>query len=115
MLLVTETARVVCAHELGAVQGVATQALVSVGGRRVFVEGDLESKPVAGCPNTNASAGMKPCTTTLKAMAGHSNLVSIEGRRVCLDVLTGLTDGTPPAAVSYVVRTPGQEFVSADG
>jgi hypothetical protein len=35
----------------------------------------------------------------------------IAGRRVCLETVTGLTDGTPPGTVKYLVRDPGQGFV----
>jgi len=43
---------------------------------------------------------------------GYSQLVRIEGRQVGLEVVVGLTDGTPPGTVDYKVRHPGQELVS---
>jgi len=55
--------------------------------------------------------GLKPCATTLRVTKGYSDFVSIGGRRVCLDAVTGLTDGTPPGTVNYVVRKPGQRLV----
>jgi hypothetical protein len=41
--------------------------------------------------------------------------VRIDGRRVCLDTVTGLTDGTPPGTIKYEVRSPGQDLVSEAG
>jgi len=55
--------------------------------------------------------GIRPCLTTLKVTAGYSNLIRIAGRRVCLDTITGLTDGTPPGLVKYKVNNAGQPFV----
>jgi hypothetical protein len=55
---------------------------------------------------------MKPCLTTLKVQQGYSGLIDIQGRRVCLDTVTGLTDGTPPGTFKYSVRRPGQDLVS---
>jgi hypothetical protein len=43
---------------------------------------------------------------------GYSEYIRVENCRVCLDTITGLTDGTPPGKVMYVVRDAGQEFVS---
>ncbi len=37
----------------------------------------------------------------------------IGGHRICLDTVVGFTDGTPPGAVDYDVRDPGQHFVGA--
>jgi hypothetical protein len=110
MRLLTEDAVLVCAHELGVVGIAATQALVTVAGRRVLVERDPEARPVAGCPNVGPA--IKPCTTTLPVRAGYSGLLRIGGRRVCLDTVTGLTDGTPPGTVQYRVRIPGQILVA---
>jgi hypothetical protein len=38
--------------------------------------------------------------------------VRIDGCAVCLDTVTGLTDGTPPGIVTYKVRSPGQTLVT---
>jgi hypothetical protein len=45
-------------------------------------------------------------------MEGYSSFVRINGRAVCLDTVTGFTDGTPPGVVKYIVRHPGQKFVN---
>ncbi len=42
---------------------------------------------------------------------GYSEWLRIGGKRVCLDTVTGLTDGTPPGTVKYEVRDPGQRLV----
>jgi hypothetical protein len=110
MRVLTEDAVLVCTHELGIVGVVATQGLVTVAGRRVLVERDPEGKPIGGCPNVGPA--IKPCTATLPVRAGYSGLLRVGGRRVCLDTVTGLTDGTPPGTVQYKVRSPGQALVS---
>lgn len=110
MKILTEDAVLVCLHELGRVDIEATQDLVTVEKRAVLVEADPEGRRITRCPNIGAT--IKPCTATLKVKQGYSDLVRIDGKRVCLDIVTGLTDGTPPGTVEYKVRTPGQEFVS---
>jgi hypothetical protein len=110
MPLLTEDAVLTCRHELGTVGIVGTQDLVTIGGRRVLVEHDPEGRPIVGCPNVGAT--IKPCLLTLKAQAGYSNWIRAGGRRVCLDTITGLTDGTPPGIVKYQVRAAGQSLVT---
>jgi hypothetical protein len=110
MRWLTQDARIVCKHEMGIVGIVATQPLVTIAGRRVLVESDPEGRPIAGCPNYGPT--IKPCTTTLRVQVGYSNLLRISNRRVCLDTVTGLTDGTPPGTVKYEVRNPGQQWVT---
>ena len=109
MLVLTEDAVVVCMHELGNVDIQGTQALVTIVGRKVLVETDPEGRPIAGCPNIGAT--IRPCQNTLKVREGYSSWIRIAGRRIVLDNLSGLTDGTPPGLVKYKVRTAGQGFV----
>ena len=109
MLWLTEDAVVVCKHENGKVGIAPIQKLVTIEGRRVLVENDPEGRPITGCPNVGAT--IKPCLHTLAVTEGYSDFLSIDGRRICLDTVTGLTDGTPPGVVKYIVRRPGQEFV----
>jgi hypothetical protein len=109
MLWLTEDAVVVCKHELGIVQLVPTQDLVFVDGRRVLVDPNPEGRPIKGCPNIGAT--IKPCLVTLKVEHGYSEWLRIEGQKVCLDTVTGLTDGTPPGVVEYKVRTAGQLYI----
>lgn len=110
MLLLTNTATLVCKHRLGKVAVVHSQDWVSVDGQAVLVDNDPENRSIAGCPNYGPT--IKPCTRTLPVLAGYSALLGIDGRRVCLDTVTGLTDGTPPGTVDYLVLLPGQEWIS---
>ena len=109
MKLLSEDARLICAHQLGGVGLAPLQDFVRVAGRRLLVEHDPEARPISGCPNVGAT--IKPCTATLKATIGYSELIRIAGRRACLDTVTGLTDGTPPGMVKYTVRLPGQDLL----
>ncbi len=110
MYFLSVDAFLVCKHGLGKVNIVATQGLLTIGKRKVLVERDPEGRPISGCPNIGAT--IKPCLLTLPVQTGYSGLVRIEGRRVCLDTVTGLTDGTPPGTVKYEVRNAGQTLVS---
>ena len=53
-----------------------------------------------------------PCRTTLAVKQGYSSWLKVDGRRICLDTVTGLTDGIPPATFNYTVGLPGQTLVS---
>jgi hypothetical protein len=108
MLILTEDAKLTCKH-MGKVSISATQQLVSVEGRKVLVEKDPEGRSISLCPNT---VPFKPCLTTLVVQKGYSEFIRVEERRLCLDTITGYTDGTPPGVVMYVVREAGQGFVS---
>lgn len=108
MQWLTEDADLKCAH-LGIVDVPPTQTLVRIDGRRVLVATNPEGRPISGCPNTGPT--IKPCTATLRVTEGYSGLVRIEGAAVCLDSVTGLTDGTPPGSVRYRVFQPGQALV----
>ena len=107
----TEDANVVCTHQLGDVTSQPSQALVTVDGRRVLVQSDPEGRSIRLCPNINVT--MKPCTQTLQVQVGYSQLVRIDDAPVCLDTVSGLTNGTPPGVVRYIVRDPGQRLVGA--
>ncbi len=108
--ILTEDALLVCLHEAGRVNIERSQSLVTVEQRAVLVEKNPEQRKITGCPNIGA--GIKPCLLTLPVRVGYSEWVRIEGKRICLDTVVGLTDGTPPGIVEYKVRTPGQEFVA---
>jgi hypothetical protein len=113
MNILTEDAVLTCDHQLGKVGIRATQGWVTIEGRRVLVHDDPEGRPIAGCPNVGAA--IKPCQSTLPVEEGYSSWVRIDGKRVCLDTVVGLTDGTPPGTVHYRVRDPGQRFVAEGG
>ncbi len=108
MRALTEAAGLFCKHG-GKVSIVATQQLVTVEGRRVLVEPDPVGRSISHCPSV---VPFKPCLTTLAVQKGYSQFIRVENRRLCLDTVTGFTDGTPPGIVMYVVRSAGQEFVS---
>lgn len=109
MELLTENADLRCAHALGKVSVHASQGWVRIEGRRVLVERDPELCAISGCPNYGPT--IKPCTTTLAVRTGYSAFVRIDGHRICLDTVVGLTDGTPPGTVQYQVRSSGQHCV----
>ena len=109
MFLLTEDSVIVCKHERGIVQNVPSQNWVTIDKRRVIVEIDPEGRTIKGCPNYGI--GIRPCVTTLKVQVGYSDLISIDGKRITLDSLSGLTDGTPPGLVKYKVTDPEQRLV----
>jgi hypothetical protein len=109
MNLLTEDAVIVCTHEAGTVKIETGQTLVTIKGRKVLVEIDPESRKISGCPNVGP--GIKACLTTLVVKEGYSQMLRIEKKRVCLDTITGFTDGTPPGTVKYKVNKPGQNLV----
>ena len=113
MYMLTQNVLITCDHSLGVVIMVPSQSYVSIGGRRVLVAPDPVGKPIAGCPNVGPT--LKPCTSTLLNNAGYSGFVRISGRPVCMDTVKGITDGTPPGAVEYRVRSSGQDFVTLSG
>lgn len=108
--VLTDKAVLVCNHETGIVANHPSQHLVTVEGRPVLVEDDPERRAIKGCTMTVLPT-IKPCSITLKVKHGYSNLVRIEGHRICLESITGLTDWAG-ADVNYKVRTPGQTFVT---
>ena len=112
MKILTNIARLTCKHMTGEVGLMRFQDFVTIQGNPVLRRNDPELSPISGCPN--AGPTIKPCTLTLPAYQGYSNLVFIEGIPVCLDTITGQTDGTPPGTVDYIVRNPGQTFVSEE-
>ncbi|CAN5649324.1 hypothetical protein BH23CHL6_BH23CHL6_01110 [soil metagenome] len=111
MLVMTEDAIVLCTHQLGNVGNQPSQSLLTIDGRRILVDDDPERRNISRCPNIGVT--MKPCQTTLKVVTGYSTLVRIDGKAVCLDSVQGLTDGTPPGIVQYVVRAAGQALVES--
>jgi len=113
MRLLTDKALLTCLHRLGKVAIIHSQDWVRVDGQPLLVDNDPENRSIAGCPNYGPT--IKPCTTTLPVLAGYSELLRIDGRRVCLDPVTGLTDGTPPGVVNYVVQAPGQHWIEQEG
>ncbi|MCA9972852.1 MAG: hypothetical protein KC425_21695 [Anaerolineales bacterium] len=113
MKLLTKKAKIVCRHNTGRVQLRTPQDLVYVAGEPLLVEADPEQKVILGCSNIGPT--IKPCALTLKVTAGYSRFIYVEGKPVCLDNLVGITDGTPPTAIQYIVKDAGQDFVTGEG
>jgi hypothetical protein len=110
MRIVVERADVRCGHD-GTVAIRPSQRWVRMQGSPVLVDDDPPGSCISGCPN--AGVNIKPCGSTLAVKAGYSTFIRIGGQRACLDTLEGLTDGTPPGAVKYTVRDPGQHLVGS--
>lgn len=108
MRIVVRDGTVRCGHD-GVVALTASQPWVRVGGSPVLVEPDPVGRSISLCPNVSAT--IKPCTATLAVHEGYSTFVRVAGHPVCLDTVVGYTDGTPPGAVDYTVRDPGQRLV----
>jgi hypothetical protein len=113
MRVLTEDARLLCNHG-GRVTLGARQSWVTIGDRRVLVATDPEGCSIKSCPNTNPPLGIKPCSTTLAVTEGYSAFMRIDGHPVCLDTVTGSTNGTPQGGVTYTVKDPGQALVESD-
>lgn len=107
--ILTDQAVLVCNHQTGIVTNQPSQKWVTIAGRPILVEDDPERKAIKGC--AMATPTIKPCTLSLKVTSGYSDLVRIDGHRICLDDVTGLTDWTG-ANVQYKVRTPGQDLLA---
>ncbi|MCL4506547.1 MAG: hypothetical protein M1434_01925 [Chloroflexi bacterium] len=107
--ILTDRAVLVCNHQTGIVTNQPTQHLVKIDGRPILVDSDPERKTIKGC--TMATPTIKPCSLTLKVNKGYSDLIRVDGKRVCLETVTGLTDWTG-ANVNYTVRTPGQSLLA---
>jgi len=109
MLWITEDTVVVCKHQLGRSDNRPSQGWLRIDTRRVLVDADPEGRTISGCPNVGPA--IKPCMTTLKVKKGYSDWIRIGGQALCLDTVTGFTDGTPPGVVMYVVADAGQTWV----
>jgi len=112
MFILTEDCEIHCQHGPGQAKNAPSQGFVTVNGRRVLIEPDPVGRPISKCNNSNPPLGIKPCLVTLKEQAGYSHFIRIGAQAVCLDTITGYTDGTPPGTVKYLCTDPGQHFVS---
>ena len=99
-----------CGHD-GKVENVPSQEWVRVKGSPVLVDNDPQGRDISMCPNVGIN--IKPCNKTLPVTKGYSTFIRIGGKAVCLDTVEGFTDGTPPGAVKYNVRRPGQTLVGS--
>jgi hypothetical protein len=108
---ITVESLIKCGHD-GRVVNVPRQSWVRVGGAAALVEDDPTGRSILGCPNYGPT--MKPCTKTLQVSRGYSSWLRVDGHRVVLSNLDGLTDGTVPGTVHYTVGDPMQRYVRAD-
>lgn len=111
MWWITEQSVVKCGHD-GRIQNKPRQRWVRLDGVPALVDRDPEGRSITACPNFGPT--MKPCTTTLEVATGYSEFIRIDGHRVVLSSLDGLTDGTVPGTVHYRVTDPRQAYVGAD-
>ncbi|HBX82691.1 MAG: hypothetical protein WAV45_11030 [Propionibacteriaceae bacterium] len=98
-----------CGHD-GKVTNQNRQSWVRIAAQPLLVATDPEGRDISMCPNI--STNTKQCNTTLMVVKGYSAFLRIDGNKVCLDSVDGMTDGVPPS--HYTVRDPGQQFVGAD-
>ncbi|YCH07304.1 hypothetical protein ACTAQJ_19800 [Arthrobacter sp. alpha11c] len=110
MRILVKEAILRCGHD-GKVENVPSQEWVRVKGSPVLVDNDPQGRDISMCPNVGIN--IKPCNKTLPVTKGYSTFVRIGGKAVCLDTVEGFTDGTPPGAVKYNVRRPGQTLVGS--
>ncbi|KFF59533.1 hypothetical protein JF66_10615 [Cryobacterium sp. MLB-32] len=110
MKILVEKGVLRCGHD-GIVKNVASQQWVKILTSPVLVENDPQGRDINGCPNIGIN--IKPCTHTLVVHRGYSSFIRIGAQAICLDSVEGYTDGTPPGAVKYTVRSPGQQLVEA--
>ena len=102
-----------CAHG-GQVKPIPGQMKVVIQGGPVLCVPDLLGAPIVGCAQPPSPVPTKPCTAVVATFPGSWSLkVSVGGRPVYLQTLTGLTDGVPPSPL--IVVFPGQVIVQAQG
>jgi len=93
-----------------------TQHFVRIGGGKVNIEGDTDKCNVSSLSCAilkDPSKGLFPCNKTVAETGGYSRFVTIEGRKICMDSVTGKTISNP-AGGTYSVRNPGQHFVKGE-
>ena len=110
MRILVKEATLRCGHD-GKVENVPSQEWVRVKGSPVLVDNDPQGRDISMCPHIGIN--IKPCRKTLPVSKGYSTFIRIGGKAVCLDTVEGFTDGTPPGAVKYNVRRPGQTLVGS--
>lgn len=113
MRWLTRDAALICDHG-GRIKVEFTQTLVRVEKRAVLVAPDPQGREINMCPNVNPVIGLRPCVTTLAVKTGYSSFIRINGHAVCLESVTGLTDGSPPGVAAYKVVDPAQSLVRAN-
>jgi hypothetical protein len=81
----------------GGTVGVSSTAKLAVNGAPVLLAASVAGKTVAGCPVTDdPNTSTKHCTSVASVLSGPATRLTVGGKPVVLDTLTGTTDGTPP-------------------
>lgn len=117
--LLTDNGVLRCSHRGplgGRVNVHVTQSFVRIGGGHIHVKNNtvncsIDSMSCAIIPDP--TKGLFACKKTVSAVGGYSTFVTIEGKPVCLDSITGNTLSNPSGG-TYSVRNPGQRFVKGE-
>lgn len=110
--VLTQGSTIACVHG-GTVQPKPANHPMTVDQQSVLVQADLLNAPIAGCTNTNAAAGQKPCLTITAITAGLATTLQVDGQPVLLETAQGLTDAVPPLPVLWQVQSAGQTKLTA--
>jgi hypothetical protein len=91
--VLTESSTVKCAHQ-GTVKLTASQSKLTVGGKKVLVEGDLTAPPaqVSSCATVVNQTSTK-CLMVSSAMGGVAQKLKVGGKGVLLESVQGQTSG----------------------
>lgn len=112
--VITESSSVACAHN-GAVSLTGTDKLVVSGAKAVLMESFPGATISSACtivddPNTSTLK----CRTVVAATAGASTKLTVGGKPVALDNVTGTTSGTPPpTGATFSASSAGQQKLKA--
>jgi len=112
--VLTDQAVIRCGHQgptRGTVKVVASQRKLTVDGHPVLVAGDLEGKPITGCPLKPPSN--TPCTMLATVLTGQAGRLRVGTRPVLLSTAGGITNGVPPGR--WYVESAGQTKLSGWG
>jgi len=111
--VITESSSVACAHS-GSVSLTGTDKLKVAGAKAVLME-SIPGASISACtivddPNTSTLQ----CKTVVAATAGASTKLTVGGKAVALDTVTGTTSGTPPpTGATFSASSAGQQKLKA--
>ena len=111
MLAITRDAVLKCAHG-GVVHFDPQQEWVTIEGRAILVEGDPLGRRIWACPQ--ATPVNPPCRRTISVneAKSYSAMVRIDGKRICMDTITGTTDWSLLSVIPFTALEAGQQLVS---
>ncbi|AIE86497.1 hypothetical protein [Fimbriimonas ginsengisoli] len=110
--VLTVNSTVQCAH--GAKIALTSDAKLSVGGAKVLLLAGIQGATVNGCTNpTDPNTSSLTCATVATA-TGTATKLTVGGKPVVLDSLSGTTNGTPPpSGASISVADVGHQKLKA--